>query len=94
MAKVFALCQEAIKWGRFGRQLSTYFTTTRHLLTFDKYLPGVFFLFSLGGHYKNRFFQEKFLEKIRQDVKICPQNAALPPPPFFCQSEAICALSI
>jgi hypothetical protein len=45
MAKVLALCQEALKWGRFGRQLSTYFTATRYLLTFDKYLPGVSFSF-------------------------------------------------
>ncbi len=84
MAKVLALCQEALKWGRFGRHLSTYFTTTRYLLTYQGFF---FFLFFLFWHYKNRFFQAIFLEKNHQDVKIWPQNAASPPPPFFCQSE-------
>jgi hypothetical protein len=59
-------------------------------------LPGVFFssFLCFFGHYKNRIFQANFLENIHQDVKICPQNAASPPPPFFCQSEAIGAPSI
>jgi hypothetical protein len=71
---------------------ANYQPTLRQLGT----LPGVFFFlfFVFFWHYKNRFFQANFLEKFRQDVKICPQNAALPPPPFFCQSEAIGAPSI
>lgn len=58
------------------RQLGTY------LLLTSTY-QGFFFSFFFFGHYKNRFFQANFLEKIHQDVKFFPQNAASPPTPLL-----------
>jgi len=73
MAKVFSLCQELLNGAVLDanylptlRQLGTY------LLLTSTYQGFFFLFFFLFVNYKNRFFQANFLEKLHQDVKICP----------------------
>ncbi len=77
MAKVSALCQEALKRGRFGRQLSTYFTTTRYLTR------GFFFsLFCFFWALQKQIFPSKFPRKnLPRCEKFAPKMLLYPHPP-------------